>query len=39
MVLIDSMPLFGHCMIQPDFPLITRDENIWKGYDEVEKIW
>lgn len=21
------------------FPLVTKDENIWNGYDEVSKIW
>ena len=21
------------------FPLVTKDDNIWNGYDEVEKIW
>ena len=22
-----------------DLPLVTKDENIWKGYDILEKIW
>ena len=22
-----------------DYPLVTKDENIWAGYDEVKKIW
>ncbi|MBR0368346.1 MAG: type II toxin-antitoxin system VapC family toxin [Clostridia bacterium] len=21
------------------FPLVTKDDNIWKGYDDLEKIW
>ena len=21
------------------YPLVTRDKNIWNGYDEVKKIW
>ena len=21
------------------YPLVTKDENIWNGYDMVEKIW
>ena len=25
--------------LEEGYPLVTRDENIWNGYPEVEKIW